>query len=375
MNVREATEQAEPCQVNEVQDRAGFAALAGEWDALVARTRDEAFYRHGFLRVWSDNFAPRARLRVLTARAPDGRLTAALPLIDERTPVAGVPVRQLRAAANAHSCRFDVLAESPPDAARAFLAHLLEDPSWDVLRLTDVPDGGAGWAVQAAAREAGLPVGSWESLRSPYLPLPGSMEALLGGLHTKFKANLRRRGRKLAEKGAVGFQRIEGGPGLAAALEDGFRLEQSGWKGARGTAIAQDAATRGFYTELARNAAYAGRLRLYFLTLDGRPIAFHFGLEHEGRYLLLKPGYDESLGDCSPGQLLMEKVIQDCIGHGLTELDFLGPDMTWKRDWTARVRVHTWLYVFRDTRFGRALCAAKFQWGPRVKEAVRRWRH
>jgi CelD/BcsL family acetyltransferase involved in cellulose biosynthesis len=373
LNVREAQQLAEPYVVTEVRDRAAFAALEPEWDALVARTRDEPFYRHAFLRVWIDNFAPRGSLRVLTARTPDGRLVGALPLIEERSTIYGVPVRQLRAAANSHSCRFDALAEAPVEAAHAWLAHLRRDPTWDLLRLTDVPEGGTGWEVHTAAREAGLPVGVWESLRSPYLPLPRSMDALLGGLHSKFKANLRRRGRKLAEKGKVAFQRIEGGPALPAALEDGFALEQSGWKGARGTAIAQDPATRGFYTELARNAAYAGRLRLYFLSLDGRPVAFHFGLVHQGRYFLLKPGYDESLRDCSPGQLLMERVIEDCVASGLSELDFLGPDMIWKRDWTDRLRVHTWLYVFRDTRFGRALCAAKFRWAPRAKETVRRW--
>lgn len=366
---------SEPYRVNEVCDGAAFAALQPEWDALVRRTCDEPFFRHAFLRVWRDNFAPRAQLRVLTVRDGAGGLTAALPLIEARTTLYGVPVRQLSATANAHSCRFDLLADAPREAARALLDHLMRDPGWDVLCLTDVPEGGNGWALHAAATAAGLPTGCWESLRSPFLPLPKAMGELTARLRSKFKANLRRRARKLEEKGEVTFQRIDGGLLLAAALEEGFAVEGSGWKGARGTAIAQDAATRGFYTELARTASYAGQLRLYFLKLNGRAVAFHFGLEHQGRYLLLKPGYDESLRECSPGQLLMERVIEDCVAHGLREVDFLGPDMTWKRDWTEKVRVHTWLYVFRDTAFGRGLRAAKFEWAPKVKEAVRRWRH
>lgn len=361
--------------IQEIRNRAGFAALEGEWDALVQHTRDEIFYRHAFLRVWIDNFAPRASLRILTARDDQARLVAALPLFEERTHLYGVPVRQLSGTANPHSCRFDLIAEAPEEAAPAFLAYLCADRGWDVLRLTDIPAGGRGWALHRAAADSGLPNGTWESLRSPYLPLPGSVAELQASLHAKFKANLRRRRKKLEERGKVTFERVEGGPGLAAALEEGFHLEQSGWKGARGTAIAQDAATRGFYTELARTASYEGKLRLFFLRLEGRAVAFHYGLEHQGRYLLLKPGYDESLRDCSPGQLLMERVIEDCVARGLSELDFLGPDMVWKRDWTDSVRVHTWLYVFRDTALGRALRAAKFQWLPRAKEAVSRWKH
>ena len=103
-------------------------------------------------------------------------------------------------------------------------------------------------------------------------------------------------------------------------------------------------------------------------------MAFHFSLVSGDRYFLLKPGYDESLGHCSPGQLLMEDALRDCIGGGLRELDFLGPDMDWKRDWTDRARVHTWLYAFRDGRLGRALCRAKFRWVPAAKEALARWR-
>jgi CelD/BcsL family acetyltransferase involved in cellulose biosynthesis len=360
--------------VQEVTDRAAFMALEPEWNALVEATAGELFYRHEFLRIWIDNFAPSARLRVLTLRDSEGRLTAALPLLSERTTMYGVPVRQLSSAANAHSCRFDLLAREPEAAAASFMAWLRADRSWDVLRLTDVPEGGAGWSLLAKARSAGLSTGTWESLQSPYIPLPATREAFQATLQAKFKANCRRRRKKLEEKGEVTFERVEGGLALESALEEGFALEQSGWKGQRGTAMAQDSGTRGFYTELARDAAYSGRLSLYFLRLDGRPVAFHYGLTYGERYFLLKPGYDESLKECSPGQLLMEEVLADCISRGLREFDFLGPDMVWKRDWTDKVRRHTWLSVFNGSAFARALCAAKFRWVPAAKEVVARWK-
>ncbi|WNG16327.1 GNAT family N-acetyltransferase [Cystobacter fuscus] len=361
-------------RVVEVTDRAAFMALEPEWNALVQATADEPFYRHEFFRIWIDDFAPEARLRVLTLRDGEGRLTAVLPLMAERASLYGVPARQLSATANPHSCRFDLVAREPAEAAAAFFAHLRADKGWDVLRLTDVPEGGAGWHLYEAAKGAGMPVGTWESLQSPYIPLPATWEAYQASLSSKFKANCRRRRRKLEEKGRVTVERVEGGLDLEAKLEEGFALEASGWKGQRGTAMAQDGRTRGFYSELARTAAYDGRLALYYLRLDGRAVAFQYSLEYGGRYFLLKPGYDETLGDCSPGQLLMEEVLRECIGRGLREFDFLGPDMSWKRDWTDQVRRHTWLYVFNDSAFGRALCAAKFRWAPAAREVMARWK-
>jgi CelD/BcsL family acetyltransferase involved in cellulose biosynthesis len=282
-------------------------------------------------------------------------------------------VRELVSTANPHSCRFDLVAQDPAAAAETFLAHLSADSTWDVLRLVDVPDGGAANLLHALAQQRGYPVGTWESLQSPYIPLPATYEALGTKLSAKFKANVRRRRKKLEERGTVTVDRVDGGPELEARLEEGLRLEQSGWKGERGTAIAQDKGTRGFYSELARCASYRSALALYFMRVDGKLVAFHFALEHGGKYLLLKPAYDEAVRECSPGQLLVDEVLKDNVKRGLSEFDFLGPNMTWKQDWTEQVRVHRWLYVFRNSAYGRALCAAKFRWAPMAKELVSRW--
>ncbi len=359
--------------VGEVTERAAFGSLEREWDALAKSGPDEAFHRHAFVRIWVDNFAADAKLRVLTARGPDGRLDAVLPLVASRTTFHGVPVRQLAGAANAHSCRFDLLARDPQAAGRAFVEHLRAGRDWDLLVLTDVPEGGNGFELANEAARSGLPIGAWESLVSPYARLDGGVEALRERWHAKLKANCRRRRKKLAASGEVSFEWYSGGRDLDARLEEGFAIEQSGWKGRRGTAVAQDLATRGFYAELAREHATRGELALCFLRAGGKAVAFHFALCREGKYLLLKPGYDEAFHEFSPGQLLMEEVLCACASRGLSELDFLGPDMPWKRDWADGARRHSWLYVFRDSLFGRALHAAKFRWGRAAKEVWAKW--
>src|SRR5207237_3297082 len=98
-----------------------------------------------------------------------------------------------------------------------------------MIQIIDVPDGGNAWHIYRAAAEAGYPVGIWEAQQTPYIPLPASYEDLLGGLSQKLRANLRRRRKRLEEMGEISIERIEGGAELNRYLEEGFRIEQSGW--------------------------------------------------------------------------------------------------------------------------------------------------
>jgi CelD/BcsL family acetyltransferase involved in cellulose biosynthesis len=364
---------ADSAQVIEVNERSSFVALESEWNALVDAIRPEPFHRHEFIRVWLDNFAPHKRWKILAARDSRGCLASVLPLVAEATSMFGMPVRKLGSAANVHSCRFDLISRNPEDAGRAFFEHLAASDSWDVLQLTDVPEGGGAWEILRAAERAGHPVGTWESMRSPFIPLPDSLASLETRLSPKFRGNLRRRRRHLEERGKLTFERVCGGRALERALEEAFWLESQGWKGNAGTAVAQRASRRGFYSELAKVAAQRGQLACYFLRLDGKPIAFHYALELRNRYFLLKPAYDEGLQEFGLGHLLVHEVIRDCLQRGVTEFDFLGPNMPWKEEWTEKKRIHTWLFVFRDSRFGRALCRAKFRWAPAARKLMQRW--
>jgi CelD/BcsL family acetyltransferase involved in cellulose biosynthesis len=365
-----AAEGAPEMLVAETGSASAFLALEPEWNALVEASGGGPFSRHECIRVWLHNFAPAAKLVILTARDHAGRLVAALPLLAERGLVCGLPARQLVATANTHSCRFDMLAEDPRAAGRAFLAHLLAKPGWDLLRINDVPEGGNGWQLHRTATELGLPVGTWDSERSPYLSFPASYVELLAGKSPLFRANLRRRRRQLERLGRLSVERVTTESQLEERLAEGFALEQSGWKGKAGTAIAQDKRTRAFYTDLAFAAARHGYLSLFFLRLDGRPIAFHYGLAYRGVYSVPKLAYDESLKHCSPGLVLLEEAVKDGIARGLHGYDFLGAEAEWKNKWSSQVNPSHWLFIFRDTGIGHALRKAKFDWLPAARRAL-----
>jgi len=359
-----------PIGVEELEGRGAFSALGREWDSLLARgPSDEVHHRHAFLGAWLDAYGNEGRLRLLVARDGCGRLVGIAPLLERRR--AGFSV--LAAPANDHTPRVEwVLGEDAQGAVEAIWGHLRDRVRWDVLVLRDVRrDGPTSRLLEQFARRDRHPTGRWESLQSPYLAL--GAEPCERRLPSKFLGNLRRRRRRLAEMGAVSYRCIgpQGEPeAVDSFLEEFFALEAAGWKGRGGTAIARDARALVFYRRLAHAALREGWLALRALDLRGRAVAMQFGLAHRGVYCVPKLTYDERVGACSPGQLLLHQVLLECEGGGLSELDFLGPDMPWKRDWRPAFRLHDWLYVYRPGPVGTALCAAKHRLKPLTKEAL-----
>jgi len=365
-------------EVTSVKDLSGFRSMEREWNGLVTAHNNSIFLRHEYLRVWTESFAPDAPLQILTGRSPDGRLVAGLPLLRRRGSLHGVPVQETTALANHHSCRFDMAAEDPASAGEAFFRHLAAQDDWDILRLTDIPEGGQAWHLYEAAKNAGFPVGVWQSQRSPYLLLPSGPSATSedGGqpgraISPRQRSNARRRLRQMKAKSAVRFECLQAAD-LVSGLQDFFDVEHSSWKGRNGTACDQDTQTRDFYTRLAEVALDRNWLSIFRLILDDRTAAVHYGLTYNDSYLLPKVAFREEFSELSPGLVLMNEVIDACAARKVTSIDFLGGDDERKLRWSSTVVPHYWLYIFRNNFKGRILHRMKFNWGPWAKQMLKR---
>ena len=337
--------------------------LAVEWRKLCAEGRcAQPFFQPEWIAAYLRAFAADNQLIVFTVRR-QGKLRAVLPLIAETATLHGVPVRKLRSPSNVHSCRFDLVVgdEDEAETINALWQALHQRKNWDVIELLDVPEGGAGEELLRLATAEGHRGGQWGQPSGAYLVLPeaGNVEVMLQELtSSKLRKSLRYYRRNLEQQGALRFSRC--------VLEDQqlrerfYQLESAGWKGAEGTAIACAAQTLQFYDEVAGAAANLGYYTIYSLALNERIIAMQFGLTYGGRFHLLKPAYDESFSEFSPGQLLTYEVLSDLLARGRTEYDFMSPPSEWKSRWAKAVRPQSHLYIFRRGLMGHALYAWKF---------------
>lgn len=148
-------------------------------------------------------------------------------------------------------------------------------------------------------------------------------------------SSIRRRERRLSEKGALRFE-VERPTADTAqeAFAHAARVEMQGWKAGTKFAMEKDPEQMAFFREYAPRAARAGRLHLSFLSLDGTPIAMSFGEVFDGTYYAYKTGFDDRFRAQAPGILLQYKLIGALAADGVTRLDFQGQMDGFKSTWT-----------------------------------------
>jgi CelD/BcsL family acetyltransferase involved in cellulose biosynthesis len=361
--------------VAEISELGDFLGLEAEWNALLDESAcDLPFMRHEWFHVWWNHFGAGKRLSILVARR-DGRLALAMPLYEERVAWLLVPFVTLRSITNAHSFRYHLLLRrGEEESVRAAWQYLARRPRpWHMLELERFETGmPADRELVLAAERDHHPVGVWTGGESPYLRLEGTWEQYLASLKQKFRANLRNRLKRLRQMGTLEYELVGERSLLASALDDAFAIERSGWKGEQGSAIAQDPALRAFYGEWAERAADLGWLRLWFLKLNGKRIAFEYDLEYKRILYCMKIGYEPELQPYAVGQVLKAGVLERAFQDGLREYNFLGVMDEAKRGWTSEGRPFQWLHVYNGSVLPRLHHAYKFALKQSLKKVLHR---
>jgi CelD/BcsL family acetyltransferase involved in cellulose biosynthesis len=359
------------CTAHVIDDYESFVALESEWNEAVLRAQiAHPFLRHEWVRTWWDSFAGDRQLHIVIVRN-DGRIVGIAPLMRESAVVYGLPVRRLALVANDHTPRTDfVVAGDENEVYRAIWNSLAcEMDRWDVLQLTQLPETSRTIrAMSGLASADQLPIGTWKSTDSPYLELAGTWESYWAGLSAKFRSNVRNRLTRLKQIGEPRLEILSDTAAIAAARDDIWRLEASGWKDKEGTSIGSDPAVQKFYTLLAERAADRGWLRLLFLTVGRKRIAVSYSAVYDGGLFLLKTGHDREFHACAPFKLLTYFAVQEAYARGLREVDFLGDTEPWKQEWTPTARGHDWLFIFSNSKRARLLHSIKFQMVPEIKK-------
>ena len=162
--------------------------------------------------------------------------------------------------------------------------------------------------------------------------LVGGLDGFLSRRSSKFRANLRRAGRRAREAGLT-LERVAPGEADADALYRRILdVEARSWKGRQGGGLA-DPAMQGFYARMLPRLARRDALRAVFVREGERDVAFCFGGIHEDIYRGLQMSYDEAWRKASLGSVAQLEMIELLAEEGVHTYD-LGQDIPYKVRWS-----------------------------------------
>lgn len=125
-------------------------------------------------------------------------------------------------------------------------------------------------------------------------------------VRAKKRKELRRQANRLAEQGTVSFRRWQAGEALEPWIDAFLNLEERGWKGRAGSALASHSDTQAWFRAILAGAAEAGRLDMRALYLDDRPLAMLINFFAPPGGFSFKTAFDEDYARFSPGVLLQQ---------------------------------------------------------------------
>lgn len=299
--------------------------LRDEWDTLVRQMpRPSPWLLHAWLTEWWRHYGEGADLRVHVAYR-DGRLVGALPLFVRRQ----FGVRVIDFFGHFRAAPVDALASD--DEVLAALVGRAVAGDHDVADIFGLHD------ASRLAAALGKRLRLVQRVESPVLDLTDGWDEVYRRHTDSKKRNLHKRRRKqLAQLGLLETVVARTAAEIDAVMDAVFGLHALRWEGRPdGSGFATPTGRR-FHRAAVLRLAEQDIPRVVLLTLDGRPIAFHYYFAFCGRMFVHRLAFDPSLSRYSPGLVNTLDALEAAAAEGLTLVEYLGGGERYKLELSDR---------------------------------------
>jgi CelD/BcsL family acetyltransferase involved in cellulose biosynthesis len=155
----------------------------------------------------------------------------------------------------------------------------------------------------------------------------GSWDEFLRERGRNFRQQVRRFPRKLAELGTLSYRLASDSERLQQDLDTLFDLHRQRWGGADTSFLRAEP----FHREFATQAFHQGWLRLWFLEIDGKPVAALHGFRFAGAESAYQSGRDPALRQQPVGFVLLAHAVCEALADGMGEYRLLRGGAAYKQ--------------------------------------------
>lgn len=337
-----------------VQDFDSFFSLKQEWTALIEESEYVgATLTWEWVQVWLKYFQKEGELWILLAREDQTqKLIGIAPLFKTKEKnKLNLHYRQLGFIAATHNheyLNFIVQRGQENLVIPKFIEFLLtKRNAWDTLQFSNI------WGNTTIGALLNTSLDWTENNRrdivSPYLTLPQDYESWQ--MHTiskNHRKKLRKYERDLnnAFPGQWDIQRVTTPDKLAEIFPILVKYHQTQWEALGQPGAFHYGEWADYYLELMQALLKANRLRLFYLNINGEPVAVLFAYDF-GTYVCdYIGGMDHSSTDIPIGHVLTHHSIRMAIEEDFSEYDFMWGEQEYKFSFGAERRtLHTYEYI------------------------------
>jgi len=340
-----------------------FIRLEDQWDELVESNRvNHAFMKHSWFCHWIESFEAANNLHLVT-KWSDGQLVAVAPCMRRILRYRGIKTRGISFISSDISPRCNFIV-ADTDYMEPLFEELLSAKSWDVIFTENLEadlEVTNTYLDYVRTRKKPYQIQADPGLESPYLDTEGTWQEYLDSLTKSMQKRLQRMClRRLEKSGDWRMNRIR-----TAAEFERFRLAMfdisaNSWKAEGDCHLREDTHMGKMYSSYTPVAVEKELVRLYVLSIKGKPVGFEYLLSGNGRLSLIRCDYDEAYSYYSPGNTLRMLILSELFDDDkVREYDFGGDPYPYKLEWTKKTRKHVTITVGNDNLSGRFVMAAK----------------
>ncbi|MGE0609481.1 MAG: GNAT family N-acetyltransferase [Pirellulales bacterium] len=323
----------------------GLADLSAEWNVLAGGS---PLCSWAWLAGWWRHYGQGSKLRVL-AVFDAGQLQAVAPLYGTRSNTQGHVLRFLGSGEVCTDHATILCADHCREAAVEAIAEYLAGPQldtgwfashrddrWDLLELTGVDQTDAIVAsLVERLQQRGCGVHARPGLNCWRLELPDTWEGYLASLSKSHRKQVRRVEQRLLGAGRAVLHMARTLDELPTAFATFVDLHQRRRKSLGEPGCFASSRFAAFLPDVASDLMAAEKLRLFWLELDGRPVAAEFQMAGDGVVYAYQSGVEPDVLEDQPGRIITIATLQQAIAEGFREFDFMRGDEPYKAHWRA----------------------------------------
>lgn len=332
--------------VTRIQDIQSFEALRSDWKDILSRSNSgDIFLTWEWLFAWWKNIGQLKNQLWLLVIQDGQKPVGILPLMLNSKKKSFLKFKRLENIGNPDCDVSGIISPEPEAAAKAAVEYLREHADeWDILEINELPSASQeANSLISAVEQGGYKIHKMIEDHF-YIPFEETWDQYYKRLSKNLKHNFKRRLRRAQEMGNVKIAKYSGSNLHWEHFQTIFKInEKSNFPD-----LYRSGESQSFHEDLLLLMRDQNWIQIEILSIDEKPIAFHYGFLYDGKYEDWRGGIDKDYEFIAPGKLLMMHSMEDRFKSGLRENDFLRGKHSYKSDWLPLARDFTSIQAFND---------------------------